>query len=222
VNVNGSHILNDKMAYFWMNCAGPEGPGNTVGMLTYSGFMGQAAVSPSGETSGGDPSVSAETPGEAGFLGGQGFAEGGCMGPLPGMGDSPLGGGFLDGLMSPEGIVGLAQQAHGLATTDWSNPGAALGAIGGVAGMAGLGSVAQAAGLAQQGLALATTDWSNPGSALGTVMNLAGMSGLGGSLLPNPSGPNPAPSVPINDGCWGTGGGSSSDLPPGIKIDGCF
>jgi hypothetical protein len=133
-----------------------------------------AEVGPSGTVPPGANSiVAAETPGEVG-----------CMPGLAGLASSS-GGGLGD-------LVGLAQKAYGLATTDWSNPGAVLGAIGGVAGMAGFGDVAQVAGLAQQAHGLLTADWSNPGAAMGGLMGIAGpmlsgSGGLGGLISPGES-----------------------------------
>ena len=204
VRVNGHCIIRDTTTKMWMNCAGPEGPGNTVGTLKYLALMTSASVGPSGETPPGDPSLAAENPAEAGFMEST-MAE--------------LGG--------AEGVVGMAQQAYGLATMDWSNPGAVLGALGGVAGLGGLGDVAQAAGLAQRAYGLATTDWSNPGAILGAAMNVAGMTGLDpGSMLSDLLVPSD------DDGCFGTGGGSKATptgrdgrsvptkLPPGIVLNG--
>lgn len=219
VKSNGSLIVWHLGTMMWMNCAGPEGPGNTVGILRYLPPMVMIHVSPSGDIPPGDPPVAPETPAERGFLGGMGnsFVEGGCdggflgaMGPGGGglLGGGLPGGGLLGSFGSPEGLVGLAQQAYGLATTDWSNPGAVLGAIGGVAGMSGFGEVAQAAALAQKGLALATTDWSNPGAILGAAMNLGGPSLLSGLMG--------------GGGGGGEGGFESDQLPPGIKPGGCF
>src|SRR5262249_55516716 len=144
VHVNGHDILNHQEEFMWMNCAGPEGPGNTVGRLYFFGFMTAASVPDSGDIPSGDPPVWAERSAESGFM-------------------SSVGSQFS----SAEGIVGMAKQAYGLGTMDWSNPGSVLGAIGGVAGLGGLGDVAQMAGLAQMGYGLATTDWSNPAAALG-------------------------------------------------------
>ena len=150
LRVNHNHVLNHQMAFFEMNCAGPEGPGNTIGSLVYSGFMGAASVGPGGSLPK-TPAPFCETPGEASFLESIAAQAG-----------------------DVEALIGLAKQAYALATTDWSNPGAVLGAIGGVAGIAGLADVAQVAEYAQKAYGFATTDWSNPGAVLGAAANIGG------------------------------------------------
>ena len=141
-----------------MNCAGPEGPFNTIGKVIYKDASQPAAIGPDGQPPPTDPPVVPETPLEKSF----------CE-------TSEIG----QKLMSADGVVGLAHMAPQLATMDWSNPSSALGAIGGIAGLGGLGSVAQAANLASQGVALAKTDWSDPASMLGAVGSVAGLGGLG-------------------------------------------
>jgi hypothetical protein len=165
VRINGHMHTYHQKTLMLMNCAGPEGPGNTIGHVKFNGPMYSADVGPGGTIpAGSNPPVEPES-----------FVEGGCLpkiDSLPGAG----GGGLGD-------IIGLAQTAYSLATTDWSNPSAVLGAIGGFAGMAGLGSLSQAASLASGAVGLATADWSNPGAALGAAMGVAGpmLGGLGGS-----------------------------------------
>ncbi|MCA9062808.1 MAG: DUF4150 domain-containing protein [Planctomycetaceae bacterium] len=156
VRINKQFANHNDICYMLMNGASPEGPFNTIGQVLFLGPVFCADVGPGGKIpAGSNPPVQAES-----------FVEGGCMpdiGGLPGSDGSGLG-----------DIIGMAKQAYSLATTDWSNPSAVLGAIGGAAGMAGLGSVAQAAQIAQQGYSLATADWSNPGAAMGAVMGIAG------------------------------------------------
>ena len=134
-----------------MNCAGPEGPHNTIGQVQFTGPMHAVDVPPSGMVPNCFPDINAETD-----------AEGGMLGSL------------LDPVGGIEGLVQMGQQAYNMATTDWSNPGAVLGAIGGVAGMAGMKQMAEYAGYAQQGYSLATTDFSNPGAVMGATMNVSG------------------------------------------------
>lgn len=177
VRANGHFVVFHRDSKFWMNCAGPDGPGNTMGRLYYLGPMFPVEVSPAGTVPDADPSIAAETAAEASFLSSA-----------------------LDAVGGIEGAIAGAQQLYGLATTDWSNPMAVLGAVGGVAGMAGLGDVAEAVGMAQQAYALATTDWSNPGAILGAAMNLGG---------------------PALKGLLGGGGrnaGVLEDLPPGVVL----
>ena len=170
LNVNGSHVLNHQMAIFEMNCAGPEGPGNTIGMLVYTGFMGAASVGPGGTIS--KASVSADsccaTGGESSFM-------------------NSISSKFAD----VGGLIEMGKQAYDLATTDWSNPSAVLGAIGGVAGVSGFADAAKYANYAQQAYGLATTDWSSPGAALGAATNIGGQ--LLGPTLPQSQVPSDMP-----------------------------
>jgi hypothetical protein len=178
VRVNGHFTNHNDITFMLMNGASPEGPFNTIGQVKFLGVMFFADVSPGGKIPAGANSIVA----------GENDGEIGCMPKLDGLGGA--GGGLGD-------LVGLAQKAYGLATTDWSNPSAVLGAIGGVAGMAGMGGLAQVAGIAQSAYGLATADWSNPGSAIG------GMMGIAGPLL--------------------SGGAAPKDeFPPGIVMGGCF
>lgn len=171
VRVNGQFVNQQLTCYALMNGPTMEGPFNTIGQIIYTGAMFHAEVGPGGSVPAGanDP-PSAETPAEKSFMDQQ-----------------------IDQVLADP--VGAAQKAYGLATTDWSNPGAALGAIGGMAGMAGLGEVAQVASLAQQGYGLATTDWSNPGAVMGAVMGVAGpiLGGTGGGLSQGPDGSHELP-----------------------------
>lgn len=174
VSVNGQKVAFHAESMMDMNCAGPGGVKNTVGFVKFLGPMFAVAVSPSGEIPPGDPPVGAESAAESSFLGD-------LMNQVGG----------IDGLMK------LGQQAYSLATTDWSNPGAVLGAIGGVAGLAGLGQVAQVAGYAQQAYGLATTDFSNPGAVMSSVMGIAGPA-IAGSMK---------------------GGGNKPTVPPGVILN---
>ncbi|MCA9051958.1 MAG: DUF4150 domain-containing protein, partial [Planctomycetaceae bacterium] len=138
VNCNGAQVVRHDTE-FGMNSAGPDGPPNTFGKLVYQGAMQSAPVPASGTIPPGANSiVAAENPGELG-----------CLGDLSSISGSV--GGLGD-------VVGLAQRAYNLATTDWSNPMAALGAIGGLGGMLGMKSLANTAALAQKAYGLARTD----------------------------------------------------------------
>lgn len=188
VRVNGFYMVYDQGTEMWMNCAGPEGPGNTTGMVRFMGLSVPAQIGPDGPPPG-DPEIVPEIPAEESFLG---------------------------NLMSVEGIAGLAQMAPQLATMDWSNPAGVLGALGGVAGLGGLGGVAEMAGYASQAagiiqdpmsaigllgplgdmvglpgsqlLGLAMADWSNPGSVIGAAGNMAGMYFAGDNTSSEPGG----------------------------------
>lgn len=181
VRVNTYNILHQQNTVMEMNCAGPDGAGNTIGTVKFLGLSDSAPMGPEGPSPG-DPPVVPEIPAERGFIG---------------------------NLVSVNGIAGLAQMAPQLATMDWSNPMSALGAIGGVCGIGGMGGLAQAVGYAQKAaaiikdpkaalgllgplagmvgipggqlLGLVNVNWSNPGSVIGAGANLAGIAGcLGG------------------------------------------
>ena len=157
VRVNGNLHTHHEDTLMLMNCMGPDGPFNTIGYLKFLGPMYNADVGPNGTVpTGTNPPVVADS-----------FVEGGCLPKL----DSIPGLGGSSGLGD---IVDLAQKAYNLATTDWSNPGAALGAIGNLAGLAGLGGLSEAAAMARQGYQLATTDWSDPGAAVAAATGIAG------------------------------------------------
>ena len=197
VRVNGQFANDSVITYMLMNGATPEGPFNTIGQLKFLGPMFFADVGPGGTV----------PPGANSIVAGENGAEMGCLPKLGGIGGAG-GGGLGD-------LVGMAKKAYGLATTDWSNPSAVLGAIGGVAGMAGMGGLAQATQLAQQGYNLATADWSNPGAAMGAIMGAAGpmLGGLGlggggggtGPILTTGgfAGGNPAAGIPAGSNSGG-------------------
>lgn len=157
VRVNGEYVLYHQ-GYMYMNCAGPEGPYNTLGKIVYLGPSDSASVSPDGKTPPADPGVIPETPQEANFL-------------------NTLG----QRLTSPEGIIGLLQQGQQFAQVDWKNPGAVLGSLGGMAGLVGLEPLAKLASLGAQGCSLTKIDWNNPGAIMGAVVGLAGQF-LGGRM----------------------------------------
>ena len=164
VKVNGEHVLYRDETLMWMNCRAPDAkPGNTIGKVIFHGKSASANLS-GGDS---DPPLRPETPAEQGCWGG-----GGSQGDLAG--------GLLGDLGGAEGIVGLAQQAAQLAQTDWSNPGAVLGALGGVAAKTGLGGLADGLGFIKKGYDLAKTDWRNPTAALGALGGLAANVGATG------------------------------------------
>ncbi len=153
VKVNGSFVDYHVGTYMFMNCAGPEGPFNTIGQVIFLGNMLPGPVSASGKV----PKS--------------------CI-----LGDS----GMLADLKSKfgdiEGLIKKGKQLYALAQTDWSNPSAVLGAMGGLAGIAGLQDVAKAAGTAKElydvGNKIANTDWSDPAQALSAVAGAAGVAGM--------------------------------------------
>ncbi len=156
VRANGEFVIYHKDTLMWMNCAGPEGPGNTIGMLIFRGSSFSANTKPSDC----DPCVCSETPQEENFLSK-----------------------FGKRMLSPEGIVGMAQMAPKLANMDWSNPSAVLGSLGSVAGLGGLDKVAKAASLAGQAYNLSQADWDDLSTIFGAVGMAAGLSGMAGGML---------------------------------------
>jgi len=155
VRAQGFGVVQEKVSLFWMNCAGPEGPGNTVGMLLFDRRSTSAAVGPDQA----DPGVVPETEAEAGFLDGM-------LGQLG---------------LSTDGLGDLfewGQKAYALSQVDWSNPAGVLGGIAGLAGIPGLGNLAGAAGVAQLGYNLATMDWRKPADYFSAIGGIAGLAGL--------------------------------------------
>ncbi|WP_295436993.1 DUF4150 domain-containing protein [uncultured Thiodictyon sp.] len=158
VRAQGFGVVQEKVSLFWMNCAGPEGPGNTVGMLIFDRRSTSAAVGPDG-LSPAELAVAPETEAEAGFLDGM-------LGQI-GLSTADLG-----------DIFEWGKQAYALSQVDWSNPAGVLGGIAGLAGIPGLGNLGEAAGIAQLGYNLATMDWSDPAQVLGALGGVAGLRGL--------------------------------------------
>jgi hypothetical protein len=204
VRINKQFANHNDICYMLMNGASPEGPFNTIGQVLFLGPMFFADVGPAGTI----PAESNPPPQS------ESFVEGGCMPKLDQLAGAG-GGGLAD-------IVGLAQKAYSLATTDWSNPSAVLGAIGGVAGMAGLGGLSQAVSLASGAVGLATADWSNPGSALGAAMAVAGPM-LGGAMGGGGGGGNSSSGMGTINGIAGpipvahsSSSSSGPKLPPGV------
>lgn len=164
--INKSNALPHNNTLMWMNCDGPEGPGNTMGVLLYQGNMSSASIGTDGSMPETDPPLMPETPQESGFLKNC-FGGGGSL--------SDMGKAAQEGL----GISDLAQKAFELSRVDWSNPMGVLGTIAGSAGMLGLDTLGNLAGYAQKAYGLIKTDWKNPGSVLGAIAGSADMVGLG-------------------------------------------
>jgi len=153
VRVNGEYVLYHD-GFMEMNCAGPEGPGNTIGKVIYQGPSCSAQMSP------GDPSVCPETEQEGNFLSK-----------------------FGKRLLSPEGVIGMAQMVPNLVNMDWSNPAAVLGSLGNIAGLGGLDAVAKAASLGAQAYNLSQADWSDLSTIFSAVGMAAGISGMAGGMI---------------------------------------
>jgi hypothetical protein len=155
VRVNGSFVDYHVGTYMFMNCAGPEGPFNTIGQVIFLGNMLPGPVSPSGKI----PKSSID--GSSGILSD-----------------------IQSSLGDVEGLIAKGKKLYELAKTDWSDPSSVLGAIGGVAGIAGLQDVADMAKTAKdlydKGKQIAQTDWSNPKQALAALAGIANVAGMDG------------------------------------------
>ncbi|MCA9059386.1 MAG: DUF4150 domain-containing protein, partial [Planctomycetaceae bacterium] len=153
VRVNGSFVDYHEGTYMFMNCAGPEGPWNTIGQVKFLGNMLPGPVSSSGKV----PKSNSPW----------------CGGALSRLKDS---------VGDVSDIVKKGKQLYSLAQTDWSNPSSVLGAIGGVAGLAGLNDVAAMASKAKKyydtGQKLLNTDWSDPKQALAAVAGAAAVANM--------------------------------------------
>jgi hypothetical protein len=148
---NGQKLCRHEHTTFEMNCLGPEGPGNTFGKVYYLGAMLCGPVAPGGKPgSQQNPPLEAEKPEELSAL------------------DK------IKNSLKVENIqdaVCLMKQAYELSKVDWSKPGAALGALAGMAGRAGLGDLSK---LLKAGQKAADTDWSDPVKALKTAASIGG------------------------------------------------
>lgn len=190
VLANGQFVCRHEHTQMDMNCAGPEGPGNTVGKLIYLGAMVPAALGPDGGAL--DTSMSIAPQSLLDTLGLTPEKIVGMTNKAVALTqvdwDNPsavLGG--IGGLVSSAGFgdfgggLSVAGKGVGLADADWSNPATALSALGVAGGVAGLGgSSALAPGLGcalgkvskmgQMGLSLTKIDWSDPvGGAKGLM-----------------------------------------------------
>lgn len=136
---------------YHMNCLGPEAPGNTIGKVIYLGAMLCGPVAPGGKPgSQQNPPLEAEKPEE--------------LGPLDKIKESLK-------VENIQDAVGLMEQAYKLSQVDWSNPGAALGALAGMAGRAGLGDLSKVLGAGKKAI---DTDWSDPVKALQSAASIGG------------------------------------------------
>ncbi|MDZ4849533.1 MAG: PAAR-like domain-containing protein [Pirellulaceae bacterium] len=153
VRVNSSFVDYHEGTYMWMNCAGPEGPFNTIGRVKFLGNLLPGPVTPSGKI----PK--------------------GCI-----CGDSGILSDIQSSLGDVDDLIKKGKMLYALAKTDWSNPSAVLGALGGLAGIAGLqetaGLLGKAKDLYDKGKKLLNTDWSDPMQALASVASVAGVAGM--------------------------------------------
>lgn len=153
VRVNGHFVNYHAGTQMYMNCAGPEGPYNTLGVVVFLGNMKPGPVGP---------------PGKIAKC---------CFCCTPSL-FSKLG----DLIGDMEKLIKIGKQLYKLAKTDWSDPSSVLAAIGGVAGLAGLQCLEDAAKdikkLYDLGKKIADTDWSDPKSILGTVAGFANVAGM--------------------------------------------
>lgn len=155
VRVNGSFVDYHEGTYMWMNCAGPEGPFNTIGRVKFLGNLLPGPVTPAGKI----PK--------------------GCI-----LGDSGILADIQSSLGDVDDLIKKGKKLYDLAKTDWSDPSAVLGAIGGVAGIAGLqetaGMLEKAKKLYDTGKKVLDTDWSDPKQALAAVAGVANVAGMDG------------------------------------------
>ena len=162
VRVNGLNALFHNDTFCFMNCAGPDGPFNTMGKLYCLDDMATGPAASPDDPLAGDPPLSL-TPDEARFLGADQ--------------------GILAKIASTPGLtVELAKMAYGIAQNGLSTTSIVSG-LGSIAGVAGLEHVAQAADLGLKAKAIADTDWNNPAVALGA---LGGAMGIGSALRGSP------------------------------------
>jgi hypothetical protein len=160
VRVNGSFVDYHEGTYMFMNCAGPEGPFNTIGRVCFLGNMLPGPVPKSGKVP------------KSCFS---------CISDLVTQ---------LEDAVGPiDELVEKGKMLYSLAQTDWSDPSAVLGAIGGVAGIAGLQEVAdfaketkdlydEAKDLYDTGKKIFNTDWSDPKQALAAVAGISNVLGM--------------------------------------------
>lgn len=166
VKASGHHLLYDQDTFCLMNCAGPKGPANALGKLHCLDDTSPGPAAKPGQPDAGDPPLEM-TAEEASKFGGNASLVSkilntpGMTVNLAKMAYGVVENGFtpeavLGGLGSIAGIAGYSNlakaaniglQAKQLASTDWSNPAAALAALGGAAGLGG--SLASSNALAQ-------------------------------------------------------------------------
>lgn len=154
VRANKQFVCRHEHTTYEMNCAGPEGPGNTIGKLVYLGAMVPAALGPDGGALDSSKSIASQ--------------------------------GLLDTLgLTPEKFIALTNQALAMTQMDWDDPGAVLGAIGGVASSVGFGDLGGALSTAGKGVDLSKADWSDPATALAALGVASSALGLANTALGN-------------------------------------
>jgi len=209
--VNGVLVDCHQKTYMFMNCAGPEGQYNTVGQVTFLGNMLPGPVAPSGKIPKGS---FCGTPGITDQLQDlmrtdiDGLVEKGQMlydlaktdwsDPSAVLG--AIGG--VAGIAGLQDIASAAQKAkelydkgkkiygtgNKLLNTDWSDPKQALTAIAGVANVAGMKDMAQAADMASKIRDAVRADWSDPRQAYAaatTIMQTTGMNEMFSQMASN-------------------------------------
>jgi hypothetical protein len=153
VRVNKSFVDYDFATHMYMNCAGPDGPWNTIGQVIFLGNMLSAKVPEGGK-----------------------FDEKSCF-KLPG-----IFGSIADLAGQAKSIYNVGKKLYELADTDWSDPSSVLGAIGGLAGIANLQKTAEALetarGFYDLGEKVLDTEWSDPQQALSTIAGLASVANM--------------------------------------------
>jgi len=190
VKVNNNYLLYKDGTKMHMNCAGPEGPSNTIGKLRWTGAS--ASVPPiKNRKVKGSPPVFAETKKEKSFLGGLSLSDkfqqlagiapqmlqtnwnnpSSILGALPGVAN-------LGGIQSLSKYANMAKQAQQFANTNWSNPNSWLTAVGSVSGLTGFQARQVAAQWGGELSGVLSTDFKNPGSILQTAQNISGIIGI--------------------------------------------
>lgn len=190
VKVNGHYVLYKDGTKLDMNCAGAEGPANTIGKLRWSGSTKSVEPIKDGRAKS-SPSFVPETEAEKSFLvkltstsGIQQFAGMApkllqtnwsnpttLLGALPGFAK-------LGGLKSFSKYTSMAQQAQQFAKNGLSNPQAWLSSLGTTSSITGAKAGQLASQWGGQFSSLLSADFGNSGSILNTAQNVAGMTGL--------------------------------------------
>jgi hypothetical protein len=153
VRVNQIFVERHQATWMYMNCAGPEGPWNTIGEVVFLGNMMPANVPAGGK-----------------------IAKGSVW-KLPG-----IFGDIADLAEQAKQVYEVGKKLYALAETDWSDPSSVLGAIGGLAGIAELQKTAEALqtarGFYDLGEKVLNTDWTEPEQALSTIAGLASVANM--------------------------------------------
>jgi hypothetical protein len=172
VRANGFFICYHT-SFYWMNCAGPDGPGNTLGRVVYVKSDECVYVGPLGEIDGDtNPPVKPEGKKEEGWLDWLGRQYGeyqqaleqGRVNTLKSWGDDLVGLARFASDLSPAGMIGAGLKDAGVNVPDWvPNTDRAAGQVAntvtGVGGFVADASPLGSAGdlLRQQGVSL--PDW---------------------------------------------------------------